>query len=256
MNKGKVTDINEMKFENERQKQAAIKIVDIIKESGKTQKEFAELLQVSLATLTNTFRPAYNQVPSIKLIRKIAEQTDDPKKTYNELMGIAHPDDYEPYEPSDAELPQNKALIEAQKSNRDSRIIFGFLKRIEEIAPNPKLDYNHLTVRGFPRYASVDYSSSNVPIDAWNIQFNTGSKHGFPLSSIQEFFYDILKDGRKNTKYSYVTSSEAAYDELMSVKADIIADVYISVILYKNDEFTETYLTSNHTELDKAGLSL
>ncbi len=256
MNKGKTVNIEEIEFENEKQKQIAIVIADMIKSSGKTQKEFAEDLQISLATLTNIFRPAYNQVPSAKVIRKIADQTDTPEETYYKLMEIAHPDKFEPYNPIDLSRFRNIVDIEKSKlPNQDGSFIFKFMKEIATIAPNPEIDFTNLSNRGFPQFASVDYSTSDAPIDKWFIEFKAMSTVIYQRD-VQEFFYRILKNGKKNIKYSIVTCAENALNEFMTVNANLIDSVYISVIVFKNDKFTETYLTTPHDKLDNEGLSL
>lgn len=252
MNFGKTNNIEGMTFEKEEQKQTAIEIARILKESGLTQQQFADELGISLATLTNIFRPAYNKVPSIKVIRKIADFTDSPEETYNFLMKTSKQDlNKHPYviDINDLDNPGNEIR---EIPMRDVSIIFHLSKIIQNIT-GKRMDFSGYTDVNIPRYGYVQFSG-DYPISEWTFDFYTG--FGYSKTDIMEFFYYILKSGAINTKFSFVTNSKSVYEELISLNDSIINKIHISVILFERGRYTETYITNNHSELDKAGLSL
>lgn len=254
MKTNKVEKLKNMHFENENQQNCAIELATLLDMLGLTQRELAQKAGVSLATITNQFRPAYGSPLTINSILKISNQTEYPEDTYNKLMDAAGHDRYRyPYRIDQIDPLDLSVRTTTVGLDRDTSIIFRFIDKIQN-------DYDKTVVlgqlsgRGIPRLAFIDYSNSDMPISEWNIEFHTG--FGFPAPTVHEFFYRILKEGKTKVKYSFITNSQQVYDELTSFTTNIIEGIYISVILCKDGTFTEAYVTPNHTELDKAGLSL
>ena len=87
--KGDLVDLTNVTFHSENQKQIAIIVQNILRESGLSQREFADVMQVSLATFTNILRPYKKQLPSRNVLRAVSLMSKQPKDTYNTLMRIA-----------------------------------------------------------------------------------------------------------------------------------------------------------------------
>ncbi len=84
----KNNNLNTKYFQNEKQKQIAILVRDIVINSGLTQKEFANSIGISLATLTNIYRPNNQKLPTPKVLRLISLKTDNPIVTYKQFMTL------------------------------------------------------------------------------------------------------------------------------------------------------------------------
>lgn len=76
----------EVEYKNEKQKECAEVILDIISSTGLSQEEFAKKMGVCLASLTNCLQPYRNRVPTINMLNRIASLSDDPNKYYKLLM--------------------------------------------------------------------------------------------------------------------------------------------------------------------------
>lgn len=255
MRKSKISNIEELEFQNENQKKTAIELAKILEQSGLTQRQMAEKADISLATLTNCFRVSYGKPLTINAILKIANQTEYPEETYNRLMKAAGHDLFKyPYNPNQFNLKELAQRTTTIGLDRDFSIIFRFMDRIKSVYDR-EVVLGKLSGLGIPRLATIDFSSSDMPINEWDIEFHTG--FGFPKPTVNEFLYRILKEGKKNVKYSFVTNSESVYDELASFNIDtLINGIYISVIICRDGKFTETYMTNNQSELDEVGLSI
>ncbi len=81
-------DFDNIYFPNEKQKQVAIIIWNIVENSGLTQREFANSIGISLATLTNIYRPNNQKLPTPNVVRLISLRSDNPPFVYKQLMNL------------------------------------------------------------------------------------------------------------------------------------------------------------------------
>lgn len=221
------------------------------KMEGMTLKKFAEAEpKISLATLSNIFAPAYNGVPTARILKLLAQKISNlsgdsqPEIIYEELLkrcGYLLTDF--PYEkPHSNIIP----LTEAQIRN-------ALLMKLMNMSVKgcPKEDCCFKKHKGIVNNKSlyhdlaIDYTDlEKAPIAYWTFDFFiTGSNDTFLLrNNLQTLFYMILTDETKNNvKYSIITNSEILYNELSSMKLPAL-NLYISAILYKNGDFKETYV--------------
>ena len=247
--KGNVSDIRETEYKDEKKKQTAILISDIIEESGLSQKKFAEKIQVSLATLTNALRPFHNKVPSKALLRKIAEQTDDPEDSYYSLMRAAGYDVKEfPYN-----IVDNIGIVKVS----EEKILFDLSSRISKMAIRGTISTDYKLKGAYPYDMAVEYIDENAPINLWLVEVSISSR--LPESVVKDFLYRASKKGLSvdKTKHSLITTSKRVVEEFKSLDIPAL-QLLMSVILYDNGAFNEYYIKTgiDHCDLDKAGLSL
>lgn len=277
--KGDLGNIEELEFENENQKNVAILVAKILLQTGLSQKEFADKIQVSLATFTNILRPYYKKVPTVNLIRKISEQTENPEDTYNALMNAAkhdlqkYPYKYgtqnnetteEEFGPFFLERENERLLIRSVSSfitnnNLNAAILPNEYLETRKEQKRRYMEKDDLLSADFYRYnliADFRGSSDDLPIDYW--VFSIISKDLFVESSIRILFFNILLDSTERIKYSIVVTHEKIYEELISYLVFSALNMYVSVILLKSDTMIEKYIDTakDPKDLDEVGLSI
>jgi transcriptional regulator with XRE-family HTH domain len=277
--KGDLGNIEELEFENENQKNVAILVAKILLQTGLSQKEFADKIQVSLATFTNILRPYYKKVPTVNLIRKISEQTENPEDTYNALMNAAkhdlqkYPYKYGTQNNETAERELGPFFLERENQRLLIRSISSFITNnnlnaailVDEYLETRKeqkrryIEKEDILSADFYRYnliADFRSSSDDLPIDYW--VFSIISKDLFVESSIRILFFNILLDSTERIKYSIVVTHEKIYEELISYLVFSALNMYVSVILLKSDAMIEKYIDTakDHRDLDEVGLSI
>ncbi len=249
--KNELYKLKDAPFSNENQKQAAILISQILLESGLSQKEFAEKTRISLATLTNVFRPNYNKTPSIALIRKIAEQTDEPEVSYNLLMDAAG------YEI--ASYPYEYASRTESIKIPNERILLDFSSTVSTMNTHGRIAYDYNIGKSYRIDMLIDYSGTDAPIDYWAIDVKDTSSLGLYDNVIKECLYRALTSeiSSEKTKFSFILTSKGVFDKLSSLCLPTLHQ-YVSAILYENGSFKEKNVPTGlpHETLDSAGLSL
>ena len=253
---------------NPKQRAVAEITKPIIEASGLTMKQFAAFdPRQSLTIINRMFNPDTDGVETGKTYKTLSIKFAkiNPKMTaeeyYKELMeaaGLDYKKKY-PFNPSGEIIPQ--VFEDTVKSELMPIII--------NLSIPCKMPKNHCFrepkshLMGFDAYIdhishdlTCDYSSSkNAPIDYWALDFYTGVSGASPLKS---FFYNILRDGTDSkVKYSFVTDSETLFNKIIDMNIPSL-NLIVSAIFYDGQSFSETYINTgvDHTELDKAGLSL
>lgn len=250
--KGDLYNIEEIEFKNMKQKAVAVIIAGILQESGLSQREFAEKIQVSQATFTNALRPYYGKVPTKNLIRSIASQARNPEEAYNEMMEAAgyeitkYPFSFSAVPPETIDTAEEEAKLRTDFMEALSqKNIFGNI--------NTKAA-NH---NGIKHDIVISFRDSKLPIDKWFIDVYT--KFTLPREVARKYLYKILRCGRpaEKAKYSIITNSTEVFNELCSIQIPAL-NLLVSAIYYDGADFKETYLSTsiNPDNLDNVGLSL
>lgn len=250
---------------NAKQKEVAKILKPIIDSSGLTMRKFADLEpKISLTTLTSIFSPEYNGVPTPRILKllsiKAANTVDklSAEDVYADLMSAA---DYNIFDYPFKQAEKHPIII------AEDSILLSFVTTISELPIKGVIDKRHVFRKKTTKPGStstmyyyhdltMDYTvSKDAPIDYWALDVCIG----VPSKNIlRNFFFMMLNDGtNERVKYSVITDLQEIYDEMTSMNIPAL-NLYISVILYKEDTFTETYLSTgiNPSVLNSAGLSL
>ena len=229
--------MSKQEFTNKNQEAVAKIVESLIENSGLTKAEFAKAIRVSLATLTNIFRAGCNKTPSIEVIRKISEQSNNPSETYNQIMKAA---DYDitkyPYEGKRDLITES---LPAFDSTCEKLIAFELFNKL---IPRGKI-YPQKKVNDIRFDLTIDFTDE-ILIKEWDFFFYKAIDTS--QSIIKDFFYHIMMDGaQKDSKYSLVTDSNAVIEDLKKISIPNL-DIYISAFLIKNEQIiSETYVNTS-----------
>ncbi len=249
--KGDMNNIEKLDFENENQKKTAIIIAEILQKTGLSQKQFADRIQVSLASFTNTLRPYYKKVPSKTMLRKIADQLDESEResAYNDLMMAAGYDLQKfPY--------RYNSTLENMSTERKEAIMLSLVSDLSKLPIQGIVKYDVNTPMGNKYDLSVEYKIREAPIDRWYFEISRRLHASNDIYS--RFFYHILSDGAdERTKYSLVTETEGVFEKITSMKLPAL-HLHVSAILYKDDQIIEKHLATgiDYEIIERYGLEI
>lgn len=231
----------EQKFLNNNQKNVAKIVEEILVSSRLTKSQFAETCEVSMGTITNIFRPNFNRVPSIDVIKKIALVTNDPETYYKKLIKAAGYDISLYPLKKEGDSTKEKAIEFDEHCNLLVNIWIDNLhikaaRQMPETLNKRKFDFT--------------YKITDTPtFKTWNMR--TGFAMTASVGAINDFFASIMLDGvSSTTKYSLITNSKDMLEELQSYDLSNL-NTFISVIWIDGNEINEFYL---ETALDYSNI--
>lgn len=224
-------NVNVEDFTNIEQRNVALLVEKIIRSKNMSQREFADTIQVSLATLTNIFRPSYNKLPTPNLIRKIAMQTADAQSTYEEIMKAG-------------KLDLKRYPYIFGEKNTDIDIIINTEK---DIIHQLAIITSNFEQRGFIEQTTInglhfDYAIrfEDQQIKYW--YFEIFAKVTSIEQLLKQFYFHIItNNGNPTHKYSLIVCDKQVYDRLSQITIPSLL-THVSIIYYENESFTETTL--------------
>ncbi len=244
---------------------AVVALIDpYIKKSGFTKKVFAESYpKVSLSTINNLYKPKYERKISPRILKQLAIKISymfgdvSAEELYSDLLEAAQFDiSKHPFEKTESD---KEVLTKTE-------MLFNLAEKISNLPTSGKImrrqSVQYLITKDVIAMPSgtfellVDYSEMNSPLDCWAIDTSIG---GYEL---KQFFTKILLDGcneypNDRVKYSILTNSLFTYRALSNLEIPVL-NVYLSIILYDGDKFTEKYISTGKKPdlLNEQGLSL
>lgn len=244
---------------------AVVSIIDpYIKKSGYTKKVFAEVYpKVSLSTLNNLYKPKYERTISPRILKQLALKISymfgevSAEELYADLLEAAQLDiSKHPFEKvdSDKEVLSKTDMLFNLAEIISNLPISGKIMRRQSVQYLITKDV--IAMPSGPFELLVDYTEMTSPLDCWAVDTSIG---GYDL---KQFFSKMLLDGcnkfpNDKVKYSILTNSLFTYRALSNLEIPVL-NVYLSIIYYDGDKFTETYISTgkNPDILNEKGLSL
>ena len=221
-------------IENAEQRSVAKLVANIIKEKNTSQEDFAKELGVSLASISNVFRPKFGRAPSIKLLTAIAKSTSNARETYTMLLEAGGYD------------------VERYPYIFDSREEFRLSKKLSEqsiIASLSQMVLNSgircsIESSEMDRPSKFDYviKYDDYKYDYWKADISVNTRDD--INVIKEALYHVACDNSsEKTKYSIIVDNEKIFSELLQYKFPTLHNEF-SIILFNNNSFVEGNLVT------------
>lgn len=221
MSKPRKRRVDTATITNDKKREVAKIVEQLIKESGLTQKEFAKATGVGYSTISNLLSHTKQKIPSSKILKKIASYASDSKKCYIDLMYAAG---YIDMEEALSFNPGTQILRNRLYDSKKEQLI----KKIEDFT-------NGTFCRSGNNNFDISLVAEKFEIVEWNISFQ---------SEVKDFVWSILLDGANPLhKYSIYIEETDVLNDLLQLNLPSL-NVAISVIKNEDGKYIETYVST------------